>query len=52
LEDVSESERLCHSAVFIRKGVLGSSSFTSAEGEPSMLAIWLRGPSFRLWETV
>ena len=37
-ELVDESERVCQRAVLRMKGALGTSSFTSAEGEDSMVA--------------
>jgi hypothetical protein len=46
-EAVGDNERLCHSAVFIKNGVLGSSSFTKAEGDESMMAMSLRGADLR-----
>ena len=38
-ELVGDMERECHSAVLSSRGVFGSSSFTSAEGEASILAV-------------
>jgi hypothetical protein len=43
-EAVGDNDRLCHSAVFIKKGVFGSNSFSKADGEESMIAVVLRGP--------
>jgi hypothetical protein len=42
-EAVGDSERLCHRAVFMIKGVLGSNSFSIAEGEDSIVIVLLRG---------
>lgn len=42
-EAVGESDRPCHSAVFNMKGVLGSSSFSIADGEDSMAVLLRRG---------
>jgi hypothetical protein len=47
-EAVGDKERPCHNAVFIKNGVLGSSNFTSAEGDESIVARSLRGADLRL----
>jgi len=46
LEDVGDIDKPCHRAVFMRNGVLGSSSFRRAEGEASMVVDVLRGVMF------
>jgi hypothetical protein len=51
-DDVEERERLCHRAVLTRKGVLGRSSFSRADGVASMVAVMGRmeygGLGFRI----
>lgn len=50
-DDVAERERVCDKAVFIKNGVLGRSSFSSAEGDESMMSPVLRGSHFNNWNS-